>query len=77
MKSIDGFSDVANLLAVGKAHSHGGPTLRQLKEDHAVGTVVGLNDVKSEAKAAEKIGLKYIGRKIPMVPTNCCSRIPL
>ena len=44
--------------------------MRQLKEDHAVGTVVGLNDVKSEAKAAEKIGLKYIGRKIPMVPTT-------
>lgn len=43
--------------------------MRQLKEDHKVGAVVDLNDVKSESKAAEKVGLKYIGKRIPMVPT--------
>jgi hypothetical protein len=70
LKSTDGFSDVTSLLAVGKAHTHGGPTLKELKEDYGVGAVVDLNDVKSEAKAAEKLGLKYIGKRISLVPTT-------
>lgn len=70
MTTNDGFSDITSVIAVGKAHTHGGPTLKQLKEDHGIGVVVDLNDVKSEAKAAEKMGLKYIGKRISMVPTT-------
>jgi predicted protein tyrosine phosphatase len=70
MTTNDGFSNITSVIAVGKAHTHGGPTLKQLKEDHGVGVVVDLNDVKSEAKAAEKLGLKYIGKRISLVPTT-------
>jgi protein-tyrosine phosphatase len=69
MTTNDGFSDITTYLAVGKARTHGGPTLKQLKEDHDVGALVDLNEVKSEAKDAKKIGLKYIGKRVPLVPT--------
>lgn len=69
LKNDKGFSDVTSVLSVGKAPTHGGPTLKQLKEDYGVGAVVDLNDVKSEAKAAAKVGLNYIGKRIPLVPT--------
>ena len=67
--SNESFSDITSVLAVGKAPTLGGPTLKQLKEDHDVRVVIDLNDTKSEAKAAEKVGLKYIGKKIPLIPT--------
>jgi hypothetical protein len=70
MTTNDGFSDITSEIAVGKARTHGGPTLKQLKEDHGVGVVVDLNAVKSEAKDAEKLGLKYIGRRVSLVPTT-------
>ena len=43
--------------------------MKQLKEDHDVEVVIDLNDTKAEAKAAEKAGLKYIGKKTPFIPT--------
>lgn len=43
--------------------------MKQLKEEYGIGAVLDLNDVKSEAKAAEKVGLKYIGKKTPFIPT--------
>jgi hypothetical protein len=65
----EGFSDITSALAVGKAQTHGGPTMKQLKEDHKVGVVVDLNNTKQESQDAKQSGLKYIGKKLPMVPT--------
>ncbi len=43
--------------------------MAQLKEEHGIEVVLDLNDKKSEAKTAERSGLKYIGRKTPFIPT--------
>ncbi len=43
--------------------------MKQLREEHKIDVVIDLNDKKSEAPKAEKSGLKYIGKKRPMVPT--------
>ena len=43
--------------------------MEELKEKHAISVVLDLNDTKAEARHAEKAGLKYIGKRIPMVPT--------
>ena len=69
LKSDESYSDITSLLAVGKADTHGGPTLKQLKQEHNVEVIIDLNDTKSEAKEAERTGLKYVGKKLPMVPT--------
>jgi len=68
LKSDEGYSDITSFLAVGKADTHGGPTLKQLKEEHKVEVVVDLNDEKSEAQQAKRAGLRYVGKKVPMVP---------
>ncbi len=43
--------------------------MKQLKQEHHIEVVIDLNDKKSEAKEAERTGLKYVGKKLPMVPT--------
>ncbi len=43
--------------------------MKQLKEEYAISVVVDLNDTKAEGREAEHLGLKYFGKKLPMVPT--------
>ena len=43
--------------------------MKQLKEDHGVGVVVDLVVRKGESGEAQKADLKYVGKKLPMVPT--------
>src|SRR6266705_5791631 len=69
LEKDEGFTDITSFLAVGKADTHGGPTMRQLKEEHGIEVVLDLNDKKSEAKIAQRSGLKYIARKTPFMPT--------
>ena len=69
LENDEGFTDITTFLAVGKADTHGGPTMKQLKEEHGIEVVLDLNDKKSEAKVAERSGLKYIGKKTPFIPT--------
>ncbi len=42
--------------------------MKRLKEEHQVEVVVDLNDKKSEAQQAKRVGLKYVGKKVSMVP---------
>ncbi len=43
--------------------------MRQLREEHGIEVVLDLNDKKSEAKVAQRSGLKYVGKKTPFIPT--------
>ncbi len=43
--------------------------MKQLKEEHKIDVVIDLNDKKSEAQKGEKSSLKYVGKKLPIVPT--------
>jgi Dual specificity phosphatase, catalytic domain len=69
LKNSEGFSDITSVLAVGKSEPHGGPTMKQLKEDYGVGVVVDLVLRQGESGEAQRADLTYVGKKLPMVPT--------